>query len=329
MYGSDPGSDRVFDLVGKMAQAAHGAEGAAYHPVTTPLMDTNVTNLISTHDANMPCLDVWGVNVYRGRSFGSLFADHASVTTKPLVILEYGIDSYDSLTCREDQTIQADFAEDLWHEIASNASQSDPNRVCIGGSIMEYSDEWWKVKDYSSAPPNCPLPCEGWNAWGHSICGTSRELVAFPDGFSNEEWYGIVRPVKASNPGDPDVMQPREAYYGLQQLWQSEWYSLSLSPGAGGSLLAEPNSPNYAKWTRVLLTAQPAEGFHVKAWTGTDNNASVAATNTVTMTGPKNVTVEFDRTQVTCPCFVAGPGSLLAVMVALGLCRSRSRRTGG
>ncbi|MHB0945936.1 MAG: S8 family serine peptidase [Sedimentisphaerales bacterium] len=43
----------------------------------------------------------------------------------------------------------------------------------------------------------------------------------------------------------------------------------------------------------VQLTATPDVGYKVKKWTGTDNDSSTAATNTVTMTGAKTVYVEF------------------------------------
>jgi len=345
-YGVDPNfavlDPNLFTLIDELAEAAHSSEGPNYHPVTTPLMDLVLVPTIGGYDPSVPHLDLWGANVYRGSSFGTLFMDYASVTTKPLVILEYGIDSYDSLTCQEDETAQADFAEDLWHEIKSNASQSDSNRVCIGGSIMEYSDEWWKVKDYTTAPPNCSLPCEGWNAWGQSVCGTPREANAFPDAFSNEEWYGIVRPERASGANLPDVMQPKEAYRRLQECWgpqcrtlrlnivNGSWGDVTLAPMPGGWCpdTPGPNEYRYAESTIVTLTAVPIQGKSFRHWEiynpnyPDDANHAIIDSNTV-------LTVVMDSNRSIGAVFKCGsnvcPLSPMLVVGLLTLCVLRRR----
>ncbi len=278
-YGVDPNfgvlDPNLFTLIDQLAEAAHNAESDSpnYHPVTTPLMDLDLMSTIGIYTPAVPHLDVWGATVYRGSSFGTLFTDYAALTTKPLVILEYGIDSYDSITCREDETTQADFAEGLWFEVQSNASQSDLNRVCIGSSIMAYSDEWWKGQDSPNCPPNCPGEiCKDHDPCYHSICGTPRDADKFPDAFSNEEWYGIMRPVKASNPADPDIMQPKEAYCRLLKCWQSDRRTLSV--GVINSSLGKvmPTCSEYGANTVVSLRAAPEPGGLFVAWWVGDAN---------------------------------------------------------
>jgi M6 family metalloprotease-like protein len=195
----------LFSLINEMAQVAHLEEGVNYHPVTTPLLDDSLINTISTYDSSVPLLDIWGVNAYRGNSFGSLFNDYEAVSSKPLVILEYGIDAYDNVNQKEYQDVQAAYVEDLWNEIKANSD------VCIGGSVMEYSDEWWKGKH--STDPGCPDndPCS------HSTCGYSAP--SHPDGYANEEWWGIMRTVDNGN--GPDIMEPKGVYYRLHALWLS------------------------------------------------------------------------------------------------------------
>ena len=39
-------------------------------------------------------IDIWGSNVYRGPSFGTLFLDYQKKSSKPLYISEYGADAY-------------------------------------------------------------------------------------------------------------------------------------------------------------------------------------------------------------------------------------------
>ncbi len=205
MYGSQLAD--LFSLIKEMAEEAHMEEGVNYHPVTTPLADSSLINSIAAYDTSVPSLDVWGANVYRGNTFGTLFNDYYPVSTKPLVVLEYGIDAYDAVNADEYENIgtayQADYAGALWGEILNNSD------ICIGGTIMAYSDEWWKGK-YSTdtgCPDNDPLI--------HSTCGYATQ--SHPDGYSNEEWWGIMR--TADNETAPDNMEPREVYYTLQSLW--------------------------------------------------------------------------------------------------------------
>jgi Glycosyl hydrolases family 2, TIM barrel domain len=213
MFGD---SDDLFSLIDEMAQAAHLEEGDNFHPVTTPLADVNLIDTIANRDAEVPNLDVWSVQVYRGSSFGNLFTDYAAASGKPLVITEYGIDAYDDKHGDEYEHIglpyQAIYAESLWNEIAANSS------VCSGGSIMAYSDEWWKGKhgQTDSGHPDCPEADPAF----HSHCGYASG--AHPDGYANEEWWGIMRTV--DNGADLDMMQPRDVYYTLRSLWIGGMY---------------------------------------------------------------------------------------------------------
>jgi hypothetical protein len=185
-----------------------------YHPVTTPLADVTLIDTIRRRDPQVPQLDIWSVQVYRGLSFGSLFSDYAAISGKPLVITEYGIDAYDNRTGNEYELTgppqQAIYAQALWTEIAAHSD------VCAGGSIMEYCDEWWKGKYgvTDAAHPACP----DYSASEHSTCGYSNPGV-HPDRYANEEWWGIMR--TWDNGAEPDTMQPRAAYCVLQSLWCS------------------------------------------------------------------------------------------------------------
>ncbi|MCU0521705.1 MAG: hypothetical protein MUF84_13565 [Anaerolineae bacterium] len=213
MYGD---SSALFTLIEEMAQAAHAEEGADHHPVTTPLADVGLIATIAARDAGVPSLDVWSVQAYRGASFGSLFADYAAVSTKPLVITEYGIDAYDDGAGEEYElhgpAHQALYAASLWGEIAAHRD------VCAGGSLMAYSDEWWKgrVGQTDAAHSDCPDA----NAGYHSDCGFA--MSSHPDGYANEEWWGMVR--RIDNGNGVDILQPRAVYGVLKSLWTRSLY---------------------------------------------------------------------------------------------------------
>ncbi len=175
---------QVFSLINEMAETAQLEEGPSAHPVTTALADQDLAATVAAHEKAVPALDVWGANVYRGKSFGTLFSDLGPVTQKPLLIMEYGIDAFDQTRGHEYEKIgtpvQADYAEALWQEIAANG------QTCLGGAIMSYSDEWWKAR-YADDPGCLPDP----DPSAQGRCGFST--ASQPDGYANEEWWGLVR----------------------------------------------------------------------------------------------------------------------------------------
>lgn len=76
----------LFSLIEEIAEAAHQAEGSNYHPVSTPLMDNDLIHQISTYNVQVPNLDIWSVQLYRGISFGDFFEKYAPVSGKPLLV---------------------------------------------------------------------------------------------------------------------------------------------------------------------------------------------------------------------------------------------------
>ena len=208
----------LFALIEEMAAQAHAEEGSNHHPVTTALADVDLIHTISTYDSKVPSLDIWGANVYRGKTFGDLFMTYKNVSHKPLSILEYGIDAYDHIHGVEYENIgkpqQALYAEALWDKITKNSD------ICIGGSILAYSDEWWRGKH--STGPGCPENSPN----VHGTCGYSTS--SSPDGYSDEKWWGVMRTLDNAN--SPDIMEPRAAYYKLQALWTGFQAQINVSP---------------------------------------------------------------------------------------------------
>ncbi|MBI4688579.1 MAG: choice-of-anchor D domain-containing protein [Nitrospirae bacterium] len=198
MYGGS--LNNLFSLINELSAEAHAEDGN--HPVTMPLADINIINTITAYNSSVPNLDVWGANVYRGNSFGTLFNDYNAASSKPLIVLEYGIDAYNKVTQTENESTQANYANSLWTEIKANSS------VCIGGTITAYSDEWWRAK-YST-----DNMCTDTDPSVHSACGFADSSQ--PDGYSNEEWWGVM---KVSLGNSPDIMSPRQVYYTLQGVW--------------------------------------------------------------------------------------------------------------
>ena len=77
--------------------------------------------------------------------------------------------------------------------------------------------------------------------------------------------------------------------------------------GSGDDPIASPTnssgcaSGSYHSGQSISLTANPASGWTVSSWSGTDNNASTSKTNTVTMpVGTRTATVNYVEIPLTC-----------------------------
>lgn len=193
-------------LVNKMAEEGKKIEGLDYRPVAVVNGDIEDIGIDETSDANLGNIDIWGANVYRGRGFNNIFDEFTGKSNKAFWISEYGIDAINNQ--EEDQITQAQWNGDLWNEIFAASATAQT----IGGTIMEYSDEWWKPWSEDDG-------CQG--------DGCGDDLHQFdgyfcpeqPDGFCHEEWWGIVSIAPGQNPADPNVVTPRQVYYTLKGKW--------------------------------------------------------------------------------------------------------------
>ena len=68
------------------------------HPLMVPLADTNFNQIVA--DYSTAAHDVWGVQPYRGATFGDLF--RTFISEKPLLVSEYGMDAYNDVILSDD-----------------------------------------------------------------------------------------------------------------------------------------------------------------------------------------------------------------------------------
>eukprot|EP00927_Polykrikos_kofoidii_P065361 TRINITY_DN61119_c0_g1_i1.p1 TRINITY_DN61119_c0_g1~~TRINITY_DN61119_c0_g1_i1.p1 ORF type:complete len:951 (+),score=133.83 TRINITY_DN61119_c0_g1_i1:74-2926(+) len=130
----------------------------------------------------MPNIDLWGVNIFSGISFGRLFETWKTRSKKPMYLGEYGADAFNALTGKVDEKAQADATAKLTHEILSQSAVKSGG-VCLGGLLFELADEWWKVWKGSSS----------WHDTnGLEAGGGAPGAGPYPDNTFNEEWWGIV-----------------------------------------------------------------------------------------------------------------------------------------
>jgi hypothetical protein len=275
--------DHLFSLINDLALAGHEEEGSSYHPVITALADLDLIQTLAGYGGSALALDIWAANVYRGASFGDLFSSYAAaVTNKPLLIMEFGIDAFDQVNGMEYEAIgrpyQAEYAQALWGEIGNNAA------TCIGGVIRSYADEWWLGKDGSGG--GCPDP----DPVTHSACG--YEQPNQPEGYTNDEWWGIMQ-AKKNAPG-PDVMEPREAYYRLQSLWNPPAFSVLINGDApytqNRSVTLNLSCADMTKCVQIQVSNNGT------TWSGAQNFTATRTWNLSSGDGSKTVYVRFRDT---------------------------------
>lgn len=192
-----------YQLANKLAQAAYEAEKPAYHPTILVngymLFWGNVDH--SSDDLSLNYVDIWGHNTYVRHDYHSYFCYVNKVTSKPLIMTEFGVDAYGTGSASVDSHLQAEWVVHEWEQIRNN---------CLGGAVMEYCDEWWKCGSSSI----------------QDLCGYYTDVQ--PDGFSNEEWYGIM--AVEDGGASVDILHPREIYCALRQAFGNRHMLGDLDP---------------------------------------------------------------------------------------------------
>ena len=163
------------------------------HPVVTVYGGIPNENTIN----QMPDIDGWGLNIYGGLNFGPTFAAWSKISDKPMFMAEYGADAWDWSEGSLNLKAQAYAAKVLTEELMENSSADNPENVCLGGTIFEFADEWWKDENGS--------PSE------HDTGGIAPGIGPYPDNTFNEEYWGIC---------DID-RNTRPAYDELKKLYKS------------------------------------------------------------------------------------------------------------
>ena len=153
-------------------------------------------------------IDILGVNVYRGSSFGDVFTRVKSTINKPVLFSEFGSDAFNVLNNAEDQKAQADYDVANWKEIYENAAGLGKAQNSLGGFTFQFSDGWWKFAQTKN------LDVHDSNAsWSNG--GYKFDYVVGQNNM-NEEWFGVCAK-GPTNPRGLYDLYPRAAYYALKE----------------------------------------------------------------------------------------------------------------
>ena len=163
-----------------------------------------------------PDIDIVACIIYRGRTFGNLFNSLKATFDRPIFISEFGADAYDAFRDEEDQNMQAFFLESQWRQIYQNLANNQKGAGnCLGGTVFEWSDEWWKHIEYDATGWTVHDKGAGWSNPSYYF-----DIKAENNQNMNEEWFGIVAisPEKVNN---INKRIPRKSYYVLREFWKN------------------------------------------------------------------------------------------------------------
>lgn len=161
-----------------------------------------------------PDIDLVALTAYRGKNFGNLWREAKRKINKPVLIMEFGCDSFNAQESAEDQEIQTVFLKSQWEDIMSNVCGNSGEGNALGGCIFEWNDEWWKHDEHQLSTWGIHNTEGDWSGGGYYF-----DIAAAGNMNMNEEWWGLV-----SLDTEPDKginkRIPKKAYYQLQEMWK-------------------------------------------------------------------------------------------------------------
>jgi len=184
-----------------------------HHPVALGNGEVSMLDVAAKVCKN---IDVVAVISYRGKRFGNLFENIRYLFDKPVLVSEFGCDSYDAYKDEEAQDIQAEYIKLQWEDILKNTTLQNKKGNCIGGTLFEWSDEWWKHNEGYTPGWSVHDKQAGWS------CGSYYFDIKAKNNLNmNEEWFGIVELSEEKDENGLNKRIPKKAYYTLKEIFSS------------------------------------------------------------------------------------------------------------
>ncbi len=166
-----------------------------------------LTGLVEFYADSAPQIDFIGINSYLGEEgFGATWQKVRQTMNRPVVITEFGCDSYET-DKGPNEEMQSAYLVKNWEDIIFNSAGNPGAGNSVGGFVFEWLDEWWKdtINYFEDSPAH----------------QTTRAVfpMPFPDGYAQEEWFGIVG--QGSGHASPFQRVPKKAYFAIQEQWTS------------------------------------------------------------------------------------------------------------
>jgi hypothetical protein len=234
---SNPVWWKNFNIVANAARQGFADGGAPNKLVTTSEADGDLA-VVQKGEQYGAAVDVWGVNIYRGRTLTNLFAQIRAFTKKPVMLTEYGASAARHLKLKNTYSwtktpngagvcnpAVASGAQEK-NDVTQLSANGNPNMaglvdaasnvtkllyagyskdsVVSGGFYFEWNDEWWKGD--SSTPAV------------HS--GNVAFKNYYPSCNDDQGWYGLNAASKGK--GTLDVLTPRPTLPAIKKIWLAQ-----------------------------------------------------------------------------------------------------------
>jgi hypothetical protein len=216
-----------YERIAALANVVRQTEDAlgTWHPITVPVT-SDLAHMNWLHLARVP-IDIWGFNCYWAATESypaDWFAQFkAKSKGKPLVITEFGMDSYDNRVDQPFERVQAEYTAAQWTSLFSPRGSGG---LSLGGVIFEWMDEPWKAAAFENRPePTQCVPRRGGvhAGWAPLARPTGYAADAFPDRCGNDAFFGMVELLPNDTIRKKLIASPSGP---LAQAW--------ASPSAGG-----------------------------------------------------------------------------------------------
>jgi hypothetical protein len=204
-------AESYYALIDELAREIHKIDPD--HPV---VMGNGELVCLDVASKTTPNVDIIGVVIYRGKTFGNIFKSLRATFDKPMVFIEFGCDAFNAEKKEEDEDNQAMFLESQWKEIYRNlAGNPEGAGNCLGGALFEWHDEWWKHDEANAAGWTVHDTESNWSNGAYYF-----DIKAERNMNMNEEWFGIVKLDPAIEEG-VNRRIPRKAYYVIREFWKN------------------------------------------------------------------------------------------------------------
>ncbi len=201
----------MYSLMGELVDAVKAIDPNT--PVSMANGDLQYLNIIAEE---MPNLDVFGSNIYRGLRFTDFFERIDEAMGIPVLFTEFGADAFHAINMQEDQVMQARYLIAQWEHIYEEAAGNGGIGNAIGGAVFQWSDGWWKDGQTER------LDVHSTNAsWANDAYAEDYEPG---ENNMNEEWWGIMAKGPTDAQGHFELF-PRAAYYALQEIFTLDPYA--------------------------------------------------------------------------------------------------------
>ncbi len=215
------GENRGRPMYRLMNEAAKNIKASdSSHPVALCNGDVLFIDIVAEECKDV---DIYGVNMYRGESFGDAFQVVKDKLDKPIMFTEFGADAFNAIDNEEDQKSQAYYLVSNWKEIYENAAGLGKTGNSIGGFTFQFSDGWWKYDFDDRKNADIHDNNASWSNGGY------LKDYQVGENNMNEEWFGICAKGPTNERGLYDLY-PRAAYYALKEAHQLNPYVDGVTP---------------------------------------------------------------------------------------------------